>query len=727
MTKGRTLGHYIDLSGQPAFAGRYLDPQPFDGGVARVASPTDGTVGLIGADGATRLAPRFDAIEPFAHGVARVNLGGGPDRGGVGGGRWGYVAADGAVLVEPRYDSGLDADDERITVGLGGKYGFLDLRGQVVVEPRYDYASWHHEGLAVVAIDGRDGYVDRDGHVVIAPQFDEGTVFRGGVATVKLGGKWGMIDRTGRLVHEPIYDRVGLVKDGACWAVKDGRCCVLTAAGRLGDAWFDEVNQVHERGIWPVRTGDAWHFLLPDGRLVGRYGRALGFHGEHGRVQLDGKWGFATADGEVVVACAFDDAFPMLEGRAAVRTGDAWSYVGADGAAIGPGGFDEAASFQGGRARVRKGDRWGFLAPDGAFAAEPAFDWAGDFGDGRAPVIVADRASVPVSHSGERAGVHVLPAGGLGHPVFAGAGRESHLIAILCLERPLSGPEHLHLLRRITAWERCVHPEGKLYTEDKFVSPTVVYVRVQGLADPVTDVAMLVEDLAGAGFPIVETLFARWGTPPGQQVMQPYADPAMRGAAIRDTFADFPEYWAAVWDLAGPTPAPENYFYLKGALQTQQGGLVLEERHMPLWFPDVRVCMGALQGQGEDYLPANDAAARVEAAVRAAIDRRFGALWAPTGRRAIPAPMVRNGDPGVEPIAYDGRTGYAFAVECADLLHWFSGARMRYREPELMQALREVIHELGLAPVILWQRFQRQIPMLPMGTPTVLVVNLWDR
>jgi hypothetical protein len=28
--------------------------------------------------------------------------------------------------------------------------------------------------------------------------------------------------------------------------------------------------------------------------------------------------------------------------------------------------------------------------------------------------------------------------------------------------------------------------------------------------------------------------------------------------------------------------------------------------------------------------------------------------------------------------------------------------------------------------VILWQRFQRQIPMLPMGTPTVLVVNLWD-
>ena len=54
-------------------------------------------------------------------------------------------------------------------------------------------------------------------------------------------------------------------------------------------------------------------------------------------------------------------------------------------------------------------------------------------------------------------------------------------------------------------------------------------------------------------------------------------------------------------------------------------------------------------------------------------------------------------------------------------------ARLRWREPELMEALREAVLELGLAPVILWQRFQRQIPMLPMGSPTVLVVNLWER
>lgn len=39
----------------------------------------------------------------------------------------------------------------------------------------------------------------------------------------------------------------------------------------------------------------------------------------------------------------------------------------------------------------------------------------------------------------------------------------------------------------------------------------------------------------------------------------------------------------------------------------------------------------------------------------------------------------------------------------------------------------QVVLELGLEPVILWQRFQRQLPMLPMGQPTVLVVNLFAR
>ena len=81
----------------------------------------------------------------------------------------------------------------------------------------------------------------------------------------------------------------------------------------------------------------------------------------------------------------------------------------------------------------------------------------------------------------------------------------------------------------------------------------------------------------------------------------------------------------------------------------------------------------------------------------------------------------------LEPISYQGRTGYAFAYECGDLLQWFSPARMRFRERELMEAVRSAVLALDLEPVIMWSRFQEQLPMLPMGRPTVLVVNLWDK
>lgn len=722
----RLLGHYVDRSGRPAIDAKYLDPQRFEKGVARVSSPGDGRMGLIDRTGRVLIDYRYDFIEPFVDGLARTNNGGRRDGNIIKGGVWGLVAADGTAVAEPTYDTLLDVGDGRVTFASGGKFGFLDTRGAVVVGPRYDFATWHADGLAVASIDGADGYVDLDGNVVIEPRFQEGTAFSSGVARVKQNDAWGMIDKSGAMVHEAIYERLGSVRDGACWAVKDGRCCVLTSAGTiLGDAWFDEVRQVAEDGIWPVRRGETWGFLRPDGELVAlEYEGALGFLGGLGRVQRGGAWGFANADGALVIPCRYGDAWGFAGERAAVLDDDGWTFVDPTGHESGSDRYDSAGSFADGLAAVRSGDRWGYVDRDGGVAVQPFLDWAGNFADGLAAVLAADRTAVAVP--GDRDGVHVLPAGGLTHPVFEGMGPDAHLISIIGFSRFLDPAEQAHLGKLIDNWERAVHPAGKLYTENRWVSPFNLYLRVQNLADPRADVALLLADLTGAGLPINETLFSRWGHPPDEKVMRPNADPRM-GNDFEAAFDDFPAYWDAVWSSDGPAPAPENYYYLRGALQTQ-GGLCLEERHMPMWFPDVRICMGALSGQGEQYDEVDDQADQLYEAVRNAIDRRFAGVWIkPDVNRFVPQPMVRSGEPGIERITYEGRTGYSFAFECGDLLHWFSAARMRYREPELMQALREVIQEANLEPVIMWQRFQEQIPMLPMGTPTVLVINLWDR
>lgn len=722
----RLLAHFIDKTGNPVIDGKFLDPRQFTDGITTFASPETGRVGLLDRNGKRVLEPTYDYIETFVDGVAPANVGGAFINGAVRGGRWGLLAADGTLLCEPVYDAMLIPDSGRVTVRSGDKLGFLDLSGAVVVEPRYEYLSWHQEGLAVFFADGADGYLDVDGKVVIAPRFHEGGVFKDGFAKVKRDNLWGVIDRQGRQVHECIYEKLGALVKGACWAVRNGQVFVLAADGTVlgGDA-VDEAKQVDEDGIWPVRKGESWGLLRPDGSIVGMgFQNALAFTGGLARVRQNDAWGFANAEGEIVIPCRYEDAWPMNEGRAAVKNELGWTFVDDEGQEHGPGGFAGGNKYVDGLAPVQVDGRWGYLDLAGKEVIAPRFDWVGYFDDGVAIAFEADRGKLATA--GAPDGVHTLPEGGLGHPVFEGAGNDAHIIAIVGFEIDLDNSQQ-ELLRKIVLWwERSCHPNGKLYTEDKWLTPFNLYVRVQNLADPVAAVSLLVDQIREAGLPVTETLYARWGWPPDDKVMRPNADPRM--GPTEGYFEDFPDYWNAVWSDDGPTPAPENYFYLKGALQDQNGNLTIEERHMPLWMPDIKICMGALQNQGEEYLEPNEASDRVHEVLEARLHERFARVWIKPGtERRYPFPMVREGDDGVEPIEFEGRTGYSFAFQCGVLLHWFSSPRMRFREPELMEALRATILELDLEPVIMWQRFQQQLPMLPMGRPTVLVVNLWDK
>src|SRR5262245_10338328 len=101
---GRLLGHYVDRSGRPAIDGRFLDPQPFEDGLARVSSAKDGRVGLIDRAGKLVVDYRYDFIQPHAGGFWRTNVGGHIENGFPKGGQWGLLGAGGKVVVEPSWD-----------------------------------------------------------------------------------------------------------------------------------------------------------------------------------------------------------------------------------------------------------------------------------------------------------------------------------------------------------------------------------------------------------------------------------------------------------------------------------------------------------------------------------------------------------------------------------------------------------------------------------------------
>jgi hypothetical protein len=71
-------------------------------------------------------------------------------------------------------------------------------------------------------------------------------------------------------------------------------------------------------------------------------------------------------------------------------------------------------------------------------------------------------------------------------------------------------------------------------------------------------------------------------------------------------------------------------------------------------------------------------------------------------------------------------TGYAFGLDCVELLHDASPSRFRYREQEMMEAFAATIAKLGLEPVVLWQRYGDPI-FGPLTRATNYVVNLWER
>jgi hypothetical protein len=708
--KQRLLGMYVGGDGRRAFDGDFLEPHPFEDGVARVSDPA-GRAYLIDKRGTPLFSERYDTIGDFHSGVANTQLG---DRSGL-------VRKDGRILAAPTYETLFLPAEDRITYVLDGKCGFLDLEGTIVVPATWSAAGWLSDGLCPFFADGKYGYVDRDGKVVIAPAFDEAGPFSNGRARVKIDEGWGVIDRSGKLVHAATYSEIGALVNGVCWAVGEENVVVLGLDKQLGGRAFDEVKQAGDNGIWPVRIDEKWGYLAADGTL-GKvdFENAWPFWEGLAPVQKKGKQGFARPDGSLAIPCRYEDVWKFTKDqRAAVQRGDHWTFVDPSGTEHGKADLLAPSHFTQGVAAVRTKAGLALQQLDGKRTAVTGAAWVGQFADGVAPVIVPLRGAIDGALPKVPDAPHVRPAGGLDYELFADMDDEDHVIAIVSFARELTNDERVLLDKRIESWERCTDPAGDLYTEDKYVSSTSVYMRVQNLDDPKADLVLFLDQIAD--LPLQELLFARWGTPPDTEVMQPRNNPAMRGVNLRVTFDDWDDYWDCVWNPKGPRPVSENYFYLRGGLFDENDELVcIEERHMPIFYKDVDVCLGALNTQCE-YSAPDDRAKEVQASLDAALAARF----AVTGANP-PIAKGRSDIRGLERVTYRGRNGYSFAFHYGGLTHRFSSARVRFREPELMDALRDVVKEKSLAPVILWHRYSRSIPMLPIGAPHVLVVNLFE-
>lgn len=226
------------------------------------------------------------------------------------------------------YNETGDFQEGLAAVMANGKWGVIDKSGKQIVPFKYDMINTFHNGLASVFIGdqstgiGKWGYIDKNGKEVVPCKYDYVDFwFSDGMARVRIGdyniidGTYdldninvGYIDTTGQEVIPLTYFQANEFSDGLAFVIKkDGGGAFIDKAGK-------EV--INEKDFsWLAYTGLQPHNKFSEGLL------AIPFH-DLVTYQYNPKYGYIDKSGQTIIPAKYDEAYPFVNGLAAVRIGD---------------------------------------------------------------------------------------------------------------------------------------------------------------------------------------------------------------------------------------------------------------------------------------------------------------------------------------------------------------------------------------------------------------------
>jgi hypothetical protein len=255
--------------------GKYGHINHYDNGLAIVANPVDGRLGLIDTKGKEVIElGKYEHIQSLSSGFTAFF-----ERDDWSMPKWGIVDKTGNVIVSPKYDSiGLhdNFDDGFIVVELDGKCGIVDTTGNEIVTPEYDsigypYAKDFISGFIIVELDGKKGFVDTSGNEIVPPKYDRVFDFFNGFAEVELDGKYGFVDTVGNEIVSPKYDSIYEFSDGIAGVQLDGELGYIDENGNeivpLG-TYDDDFTFRFCNGFAPVYHGGKWGLIDKMGNVV---------------------------------------------------------------------------------------------------------------------------------------------------------------------------------------------------------------------------------------------------------------------------------------------------------------------------------------------------------------------------------------------------------------------------------------------------------------------------
>lgn len=279
--------------------------------------------GFIDKTGKIMIEPRFDQVQNFTGGIARVWMNCRPcERR--------FIDKQGNFIRNEIFDEGpqLEFAEGLAAVRIGriveGRYGFIDNKGNIRIQPQYKSTFRFSDGLAKVMVENNlQGYIDKSGKMVIEPQFENAYDFYEGMAQIKVDEKIGFIDKTGKVVISPQF----------------------TEAGDFSE------------GLASVKIGELWGFIDKKGNIVikPQYQDAYEFSEGLSYIQKGKKYGFIDKSGNIKIKFLFDEAGNFSEGLAWVKLKGKFQFIDKSGNFAFTQKFDDANSFNGGLAEVSIG------------------------------------------------------------------------------------------------------------------------------------------------------------------------------------------------------------------------------------------------------------------------------------------------------------------------------------------------------------------------------------
>ena len=152
--------------------------------------------------------------------------------------------------------------------------------------------------------------------------------------------------------------------------------------GRASRAWGAS------EGLALVELNGKWGFMSAQGTIAiyPKFDWAGDFHEGLAWVEVEGKSGYIDRRGDFVIGPRFERATGFRGGLAWVKTSGRWGCIDTEGNMVIPAVFTDVALFSEGLAAVRIGGRWGFVSRQGKMIIQPRFDHVWSFNEGLARV-----------------------------------------------------------------------------------------------------------------------------------------------------------------------------------------------------------------------------------------------------------------------------------------------------------------------------------------------------